>query len=1124
MAIWGQSKTLKCLVTSLCVFLAVNSKAQNSSDPLSDTNRCGAAWAAVLVSIEGKAKVKLVGTEDWADAPIETVFCTGDRITVTESRAALRLANDTLVRLDANTSLSFLPQEKSFWLQLWDGVAHFITRTPKSFEVKTGALNAAVNGTEFLVSIENDETRVLVIEGEVVASNDLGAVNLTSKQQAVATASQVPLKSTVVSLVNSVAWTLHFPPLSFPSSQDNVIAAIKTGLIEEAYALLVAKQSKNLDDLALEAALALHLGRVQRAQEIIDSTNNQQSTNLNIVRAFMSLVYGETETAHEQALRLTSEHPNNPAAWQLLAYTQQAKFELNAALKSAQVAEGLAPNDGVIQARLAELSLSLNKTSKALKYAANAQVFAPKYSRSHTIMGFAQLNRRNISAAKKAFERAYELNSADPQAALGLGLVSVRKGNLVAGREYLELAVGLDPTNALLRSTLGKLYYEINRNDFAHEQFELAKEFDPNDPTPWFYNSLREQDNNNPVSALEELQIAQEKNDNRAVYRSRLLLDSDEAARGASLGNIYRELGFDQLALREGTKAIEQAPNEYAGHRLVAESYIDDPFNQSVRTSEALQARIHQPIGTAPLPIGLGETGLLVRKGAGPTDLGLNEYNPLFIQEGFNGRTSAVVGTQDTHAFEASLYGNTSNFGMHAGIYSYETDGFRENNDADYEIRTIGAQYAINDTAQFFIDYTQRESDAGDLRTNFDPEQFSVDARFVEDRKRLNIGTRFSLGNKVQVLGSYGEEDREVDFSFPAGPFNFGFISDSVERNAEIFFISELDEIKLTGGYQHIDNKIDRFIFLAGNSNDDWDFRSITLNAETQFEAINLNIQAGTSFVDIMGDQIADSPFGMPDEVKLTILNKNKFLNKIGLKWDPTSYLSFRTMYLENINAIEGGTTTLKPTHNFGFLNHFDETQGLESKNLGAAFDFTKGSFQFGIEYQNRNLDTPIVVSGNSFDSEVRVIPVDQNLSKFYFNSNFSKTISYSSAIFKDKYERDPGDIFFANFPRSLDNLVSPQQLTVRLWRTISTKTRLNYIRQKLVSPGENEEQSSSFFTFDLEFTHKLENRSGSISFAILNTFDKTFNYQDTNFFGLLNRRQAIVPERAISSKINLMF
>jgi hypothetical protein len=48
---------------------------------------------------------------------------------------------------------------------------------------------------------------------------------------------------------------------------------------------------------------------------------------------------------------------------------------------------------------------------------------------------------------------------------------------------------------------------------------------------------------------LQDLQKSIELNDNRAVFRSRLLLDQDLAARSASLGRIYNDLGFQQLAL-----------------------------------------------------------------------------------------------------------------------------------------------------------------------------------------------------------------------------------------------------------------------------------------------------------------------------------------------------------------------------------------------------------------------------------------------------------------------------------------------------------------------------------------------------------------------------------------------
>ena len=49
------------------------------------------------------------------------------------------------------------------------------------------------------------------------------------------------------------------------------------------------------------------------------------------------------------------------------------------------------------------------------------------------VLGFAALTRIDISEAKAAFERAIELDSANPLPRLGLGLAIIRSGDLDAG-------------------------------------------------------------------------------------------------------------------------------------------------------------------------------------------------------------------------------------------------------------------------------------------------------------------------------------------------------------------------------------------------------------------------------------------------------------------------------------------------------------------------------------------------------------------------------------------------------------------------------------------------------------------------------------------------------------------
>ena len=75
-----------------------------------------------------------------------------------------------------------------------------------------------------------------------------------------------------------------------------------------------------------------------------------------------------------------------------------------------------------------------------------------------------------------------------------------------------------------------------------------------------------------------------------------LLLDEDLAARSASIGRIYQDLGFQQLALVQGWKSVNTDPTNYSAHRFLADSYSVLPRHEIARVSELLQSQ------TAPAP------------------------------------------------------------------------------------------------------------------------------------------------------------------------------------------------------------------------------------------------------------------------------------------------------------------------------------------------------------------------------------------------------------------------------------------------------------------------------------------------------------------------------------------
>ena len=101
-----------------------------------------------------------------------------------------------------------------------------------------------------------------------------------------------------------------------------------------------------------------------------------------------------------------------------------------------------------------------------------------------------------------------------------------------------------------------------------------------------------------------------ELNDDRAVYRSQLLLDSDLAARSASLARIYSDLGFQDLALVEGWKSVNTDPADYSAHRFLSDSYSVLPRHEIARVSELLQSQLLQPININPVQPHLAESNL----------------------------------------------------------------------------------------------------------------------------------------------------------------------------------------------------------------------------------------------------------------------------------------------------------------------------------------------------------------------------------------------------------------------------------------------------------------------------------------------------------------------------------
>ena len=540
-------------------------------------------WLATVLSVQGRIEVRRAGDVQWLETKAGERFCSGDAIQIHDrSRSVVRLRSGAVLRLDQNTTISFRIEKEDratwTWIDMVRGVVHFISRVRGGLKVGTPFVNGTVEGTEFVFDVDPDRAILTVFEGTVAAESRTprDTVSVTSGQSVTARTGQ-KLEIKPVTPRDAVQWALYYPsvldsrPDAFPASLRPSVEAYRKGDVAAAFAALD-RLGPGITDpafLTYHAVLLLSVGRVAEARTEIGKLADGDGRR-RAIESVIAVVQGDKAgavTRGEEAAKLL---PRSAAVWIARSYAQQANFDLAGARRSLEEAVKVEPRNALARARLAEIWLSLGKVRDAVREASEAVRLDPDLARTQTVLGFAHLAELNPKRARDAFARATALDSADPLPRLGLGLARIRQGDVAGGREELETAASLDPGNSLVRSYLGKAYYEERQDKPAGDEFARAKDLDPKDPTPWYYDAIEKQSANRPVEALHDLQRAIELNDNRAVYRSRLLLDEDLAARSASLGRIYDDLGFRQLALAEGSKSVNTDPANASAHRFPA--------------------------------------------------------------------------------------------------------------------------------------------------------------------------------------------------------------------------------------------------------------------------------------------------------------------------------------------------------------------------------------------------------------------------------------------------------------------------------------------------------------------------------------------------------------------------
>ena len=1057
-------------------------------------------WVARVVSVQGAVEARTAGGTHWVPVKLNDTFCPGDMMRVLEnSRAAVALSNETNLSLDQKTTITFagIEGKKSFLLDLLSGALHFFSRFPRSLKVLTPFVNASVEGTEGFIRVEIDKALVSIFEGKVLASNAGGNLAITGGQSAVAEKDKIPARRVVMHPRDAVHWALYYPPVIYTPPGE----VPKEDLSDPRF-------------LTYRAAKMMAVGRVDKAGADIKSALalDPNYSDAFVLQSVIDVVQNENEKALNSARKAVETGPNSASARIAMSYAQQAGFDLKGARKSVEEAVNLDANNALAWARLAELWSSFGYLDKSQDAAQKAVELDPNLSRTQMVLGFAYLTQVKTAASKTAFEKAIELDQADPLSRLGLGLAKIREGDLKAGGREIEIAVSLDSNNSIVRSYLGKTYFEEKRTHLDGREYAIAKELDPKDPTPWFYDAIRKQTINRPVDALHDLQKAIELNDNRAVYRSKLLLDSDEAARSAALARIYNDLGFQQRALVEGWQSVNTDPSNFSAHRFLADSYAVVPRHEIARVSELLQSQLLQPLNITPIQPRLAESNQFLISAGGPAGLSYSEFNPLFNRNRIAAQGSGLVGENDTYGGEGVVSGIYEKFSFSGGYTHFETDGWRDNADQEDDIASIFAQYELSYKTGLQAEYRYRDIDRGDVAFTFFEDDYLPNQRKKDETNTARFGFHHAFVPGSDLIGNlqYSTADRSDRDSDPfLTRFDVESDEDAYGGELEYLLRSDYFNIVTGAGYVRLDKKNHIFIDLFGapliRETNDKDVNHANLFLYSYIKPLeSLTFTVGGS-----GD------FFDPDDDDAQ-KDQDQFNPKFGISWNPFAGTTLRGAAFRVLKRTLITNQTIEPTQVAGFNQFFDEANATDYWVYGGAIDQKLNqNIYAGAEFSYRNLNVPFLNLTDTVDNS----NWDEYLVRSYLFWTPHQWLALSAEY---RYEELKRDQEFAAGAKELDTHLVPLGVSFFHPSGLSASLKGTYVNQdgsfeRKDNVGFFTGDEDDFFLVDAAISYRLPKRYGLLTIGVTNLTDENFEYFDSD-----RNNPSFQPNRVFFGKVTI--
>lgn len=846
-----------------------------------------------------------------------------------------------------------------------------------------------------------------------------------------------------------------------------------------------------------KAALLLLFGDAVAGRDLLESIPSD-SHQAGLAKALLSnalLVQNQPEKALMQAREALAAGQSSPSAHLSLSLAYQAQFDLDAALEEAERALEIDPGFIPALVQYAKLLFGLGRTARAEEMVISGRRIAPQEAHLEAVFGFVLLARGKTEEAARSFQVALARDPVLADARLGLGLVALRRGQPAQAAEQILTAAALEPRLSIYQSYLAKAFYELRELEQAFSALLAARELDPRDPTPHLYSGIFLEDQNQPGEAVSSFQESIRLNDFRAVYRSRYLLDQDQAVRNINLAQAYNRLGLSEWANSEALKSVITSPANSSARLFLADTFLNLDGRTQAGGSELLLARLLMPVNLNSFNT-------------------FNDYTTMFELPRVFWTAGAAAGNHSSSEALLISTGGTSRIG-YSSIFSFDqTDGFRPRNDDAESYSSVNIlKWALTPESDLLFSYSNQQNDRGGLTAvPLVSRENDPDLRIFTRIQRAEVGyhRRLRPGSEVALLFTAREVEQVIDD--PNALTRLG-IDIQLRRSSRepnlglqaIHFL-KLPQVELRYGLDIFEGRRrqrDVFIFSPPGSDQVVSQEFDLLREKVRFKTVffradypvnrRFRLSAGLNYDWASDDNRLDSRQD----------STNRWNPQAGVFFNPLPQTLLRFAFTQNLQT--HFQERVVPVHLYGFPIGQNESALTHSTSYNAGWDQYAGEnsfFRVTSFWRTRHipslstLQLPFGFQGESYGGRFswnQILTPEWTLVPEY-----SLTHSKETNLIRHDHEIRAG-LFF----------VHPSGFTLRLEESYFRQTgRLGLVNRR-----------TKVFTTNLRLLFEMPRKLGLLFFDARNLFDREFEFLTDPL-----EVEPRTPDRQIRAGIQIFF